>query len=343
MASRDKKWKETLSKYLKTGKDSVQILTCGNLGVGKSALVNSLIGKQVAKEETSPLSSNLDIVEYTEIVESHGSSPTGRSITVKVWEAPGYAAIRRNVKGEEAISQKSKEADLILYCMDMRQRLDTQGLAIDRLTAGNAPDIWRHAVFALTFANEIRPRPGSSEEPEEYFKCLFTEWKEEITKLLSEDLNVPEEIVKAIPIIPTGYRGTPPPDRSDWLSPFWEAAFSKFKKEAQPALLDINMERIVSGDRPPEPLTKPPGEELEPHEQPIHLSEDFQVGRSSRNSYRIIIAVIVVAAGFGALLGVMGCVRSVCVGVAGLISGTYSWLFDDLWVMYDQYVLSWRV
>ncbi len=270
-------WQAILEEYIQSGKNSLSILTCGIQGVGKSALVNALVGEKVSEEGQSARSVTKELEEYTKVW-----GETGRTINIKVWDTPGYAAItfRRNEQMEKAISSKSNEVDLVLCCMDINKRIGMEGIAIVRLTEfeDHGPEVWKHAVIALTFANKFSPQEDSNQDPKEQFNSLVTEWKGEILKLLSE-CQVSEEIAKEIPIIPTGYRETPPPDRSDWLSPFWEAAFTRAKEDAQPGLLGANMDRFVdSEERPPELLERPLEQQMESHKLPLRLSQKFLMG-----------------------------------------------------------------
>ena len=64
--------------------------------------------------------------------------------------------------------------------------------------------------------------------------------KEAIIKLLQQKLFVPEEIIKDIAIIPTGYHQRNPPDRDDWFTSFWVEAFRKTKESGLSALIGIS-------------------------------------------------------------------------------------------------------
>ena len=44
------KARDKIKQYFAKGKDSVEIVIAGKMGTGKSALVNSIVGKRVAKE-----------------------------------------------------------------------------------------------------------------------------------------------------------------------------------------------------------------------------------------------------------------------------------------------------
>ena len=153
-----------------------------------------------------------------------------------------------------AIAEHCSSCDLLIYCLDMRVRYtkdDAKG--IRELTSSIGPQVWKNTVFALTFANEVKPPPQSSASRFWYyasfgyyngrlelFKRLLSEWKESICKALEGQNALTDELA----IVPTGYRHSNPPDRKDWLAPFWFEAFRKTNKSSQPAFLGINLHRI---------------------------------------------------------------------------------------------------
>ena len=130
---------------------------------------------------------------------------------------------------------------MLLYCLDMRQRLSKDDVnAITRLTKDLGADIWKNAVFVLTFANQVQPPPESGEDQCKFFEEKFRMWKDAIIQLLQRKLSVPENIIKDIAIIPTGYQQENPPDREDWLTCFWVEAFRKVKECALPAIIGMS-------------------------------------------------------------------------------------------------------
>ena len=237
------------------------------MGVGKSALINGLIGKHVAIEAQSPNTVTAKIEDHKLTIEAADESII-KSVEVVIMDCPGLGD---PVNDEEAnlseISKHCEDADLLIYCLDMRGRMtsaDTIGMK--EFTERVGPDVWKNAIFVLTFANEVpsKPKPrgwvetftfgyyGSSDDTErkEKFRSLLTEWEETISKFFRNIVKLPEEFVCGISIVPAGYRNIPPPDRTDWFSEFWFAAISKVKDDARPALIGINLHRfkVISPD-----------------------------------------------------------------------------------------------
>ena len=259
MASNDKTT-ALIKDYIAQGKDSLSIVIAGKMGTGKSSLVNGIVGKKVADEGASAFTQTTEIKDYeAKIVTSE------KTVTVKVWDTPGLGDVFGDDEAVVSqVAQKCKETDLLLYCLDIRQRLTKDDVSgITQLTKQLGPEIWKNAVFALTFANQIKPPPDSDREQGEYFNEKFTSWKDVITMLLNTKLSIPCEIVENVAIVPTGYRQHPPPDRKEWFTPFWFEAFHKMKESAQPTLLGINLSRLTTAS--------PCGSEADPDKMPIHL------------------------------------------------------------------------
>lgn len=261
MASESDKTSALIEDYIAQGKDSLSMVIAGKMGTGKSSLINGVVGRKVAKEGASAVTQTTEIEPYEAKVVT-----SAKTVTITVWDTPGLG----DVFGDDEavvtqVSQKCKETDLLLYCLDIRQRLTKDDVSgITQLTKKLGPEIWKNAVFALTFANRIVPPPDSDREQGEYFLEIFTSWREAITMVLNRKLSVPREIVENIAIVPTGYRQQSPPDRRDWFTPFWFEAFRKMKENAQPTLLGINLSRMTTAS--------PYGLEADPDEMPIQLT-----------------------------------------------------------------------
>ena len=231
------------------------------MGVGKSSLINALIGKNLAKEAQLPNSVTDEINGYELIIKATDKS-IDKTVDVIIMDCPGLGD---PVNDEEAnlteISKHCQDADLLIYCLDMRLCMtiaDTIG--IKEFTERVGADVWKNAMFVLTFANEVpsKPKPcgwvetftfgywGSSDDMErkEEFKALLAKWEEVIPMFLRDKVKLPEELISSVSIVPAGYGKYPPPDCTDWFSEFWFAALSKVKEEAQPAPVGINLHRF---------------------------------------------------------------------------------------------------
>ena len=59
------KARDKIKQYFAKGKDSVEIVIAGKMSTGKSSVVNSLVGKQVAVESKKALSETAKLISYT--------------------------------------------------------------------------------------------------------------------------------------------------------------------------------------------------------------------------------------------------------------------------------------
>ena len=266
------KARETLKQYFTKGKDSVEIVLGGKMGTGKSTLVNSIVGKRMAEEGNKALSVTRKIVSYTKAVDIPSELLTNkRTINVVVWDTPGLGdPLGDDEATAKEIAEKCKEVDLLLYCLDIRGRFaNDDATGIKLLTKAVGQQMWKHAIFVLTFANEVEAKDGQDAATQ--LKDNITSWTDAIKDLMKNE-KFPHDIADNISIIPAGYRCYPPPGIDDWFSPFWAASFIKTKPSAQPALLGINTGRLSSKESASKDHQGKTSEE--PHEMPIRFSAD---------------------------------------------------------------------
>ena len=255
---------ELFTSYIESGKNSLKIVISGKMGVGKSSLINGLVGKEVSKEATSVMAVTNEIMSYSFTMKIEDTA-VQKTIDVTVLDTPGIAdPFRDEDTNLKAIAEHCSNCDLLIYCMDIRARFtkdDARG--IKRLTDLVGPQVWKNTVFALTFANDVKHPPQSSFRSNfwyyasfgyynaerdgrlEFFQCLRSEWENSIHQTLKHQ-NLPDTITDDLSIVPTGYRLDNPPDRNDWLTPFWCEAFRKTNESSQPTFLGINFHRMHS-------------------------------------------------------------------------------------------------
>ena len=230
----------------------VNILAIGKVGTGKSALINGLIGEEVAPESDHE-SVTTELKEY--VTELHG-------ITVKIWDTPGIT-----VNG--GFPSKVCEVDLVLYCLkmdDLRiQKADVQ--TIEYFTQAFGEEIWTNTVFALTFANKVKPTQNYKDPVihRQFFEEHLQKWGEELREAL-HGARVPNDVIDTLSFVPAGYSEdiALPNGRKDWLSRLWSACLQNVKDRAQPALLVLNTATI-------EPLAEPPADNLNQPNQELVL------------------------------------------------------------------------
>ena len=251
-----------------SGSNSVNMLVTGKTGVGKSSLINGVIGKEVAEEGDSLDRGTVEVQAFA--FKYH-------EVDITIWDSPGLQDGLD--KEEEYIRDMQRKgcanSDLVFYCAkmtDTRFRKEDHD-AIRKLTIGLGKHIWKNAIFVMTFANDVRARRerGQKLTPDEerkrnstFFKQRIEEWRAKLVGAVTE-AGVDAKVAASIPIVPAGYdQEQELPDRDNWLSPLWYASILRMKERSQPALLKANLHRIKLPDQiTPEDFDKPL------HEQPI--------------------------------------------------------------------------
>ena len=193
------------------------ILVCGKTGVGKSTLVNSILGKDVVKtggpgcrsqSQPGPFSSLSAVTAG--ITRASGNV---EGVTVTVYDSPGLQD--GHCKDESYLDQIREvfdQAHLTLYCFEMTTTrwLPSDQKAIELITKKFGMEFWSKAILVLTKANQYQ-LSKSYEDPdnkaewdkrcERAFLDIAQPFKEQLKKLLS-----PSEYssVDNIPVVAAG-------------------------------------------------------------------------------------------------------------------------------------------
>ena len=224
---------------LKTRKFS--FLITGKTGVGKSSLVNALLGRKVAKEGRKKVDCTFEVTPYRVTIDG---------VDICVWDSPGLGDGTANDEKNlaEIGSKITEKLDLVIFCLkmdDQRFRRDDKD-AFKILTENFGKKLWKNAVIALTFANKVKDPDGGDREA--YFKQDLVDWQEEIHLFLSNNLFLDPELVQSLPLVPTGYYREPSVlpsgDHKKWLSKFWVACFKTARKPTAFSLYRINSARV---------------------------------------------------------------------------------------------------
>ena len=226
---------ETLEKIFST--KSVHILFTGRTGVGKSTLINSLVGKVVATEGDSLEPETMEVQSYTTCL---------NGVDVTVWDSPGLQdGTGNNVRYVQEMRAKCGTGyDLVVYCIKMTETRFTSDEieAIKILTNEFGEGIWMNVLFVLSCVNQVI-KLAPKKDREGYLKKRFHLFKETIpTSLL--DCGIKKEIVDSIPIIPAGHMdadevgGGPvlSPLTNDWLKDFWFTSITRMKESGKPGI-----------------------------------------------------------------------------------------------------------
>ena len=242
------KMNQLLEEWMEKSEDdsnSMSILVTGKTGVGKSTLINGIIGKRVIPVEDNVLK------PATEDVEAYNL--TIGEVEIKVWDTHGFqeGASGDETKYLEDMKRNCEKVDLVLYCLrmdDTRMRPgDTH--AIKQLTSTFGKSIWDHALFVLTFANRVEPpKRKDRHKLEEYFNNTIEAWVDMLRIVLKETGVMLDTKTVSRKVVPAGYEEAHLPGRRFWLSDLWLSAFHESSSHAKPLLLAINNDRMTDED-----------------------------------------------------------------------------------------------
>ena len=220
------------------------LVTAGKPGVGKSTLINNLLGlkgEKAAKAKRSAKSVTKTVDYYER--EIHG-------ITVRIIDTPGLEARDLTREQEqEALAKLSEftngKPDLLLYCISLVGRFDDKDdRIVVKLTKVFGCEIWRHTVLVLTYGDELT----DDEEKEELLEEFTEEFEEALKKagvsdvpvksILSTQADGPNLKSKLenpqIVGIPVGQYIQKPPD---WAPLLFKEVIKRCRMNAIPALL----------------------------------------------------------------------------------------------------------
>ena len=224
-------------------RNPLKILVAGKMGVGKSSLINSIYGAELAVDAAV----TEEIVNYTANVPTPYQQDEGKEYTITFCDSPGFGDVfaTDEAKNIEELKYAVDNAHILLYCFDIRGRMSRDDVdGIVEITKQVSPDIWVNSVFTLNFCNDLRP-PKQDMDPVAHFAKSFQSWHKQITRALREMAGVPDRIVNNISITACGYREMQPPGFRNWYTTFWSTMFEKMRDEGQPMLLKLTLDRCV--------------------------------------------------------------------------------------------------
>ena len=228
-----------------TRQNRFTILITGKTGVGKSRLVNALVGERVAKEGRSKSA-------CTDTVTSYRAKING--VDVVVWDSPGLqdGTCNERLYLQDMESKLSQGFDVMIYCISMTDTrfYEADKSAIRTLTKEFGSKLWENGVVALTFAN-LKSKDPDEESDLDYFLSEKCFWEKEIDEFLAK-LKVDLQVRQQIPIVPTGnYKQLCLPGCENWLSELWIKCFNVMSISSGLAFFKINESRLKYPDSSP--------------------------------------------------------------------------------------------
>ena len=203
------------------------LLITGKTGVGKSSLVNALVGTKVAKEGRKKIATTCRVTPYQVVI---------KGVDIRVWDCSGLEDGTDNNEKclAEIASKVTEKLDLVIFCLKMDDTRLNVGdkRTLEILTNTFGKNLWKNVVMALTFANKVEH--PDREDREAYFLEELANWRETIHSFLSNNLELDPELVQSLPLVPTGYHRKPHvlPSGEYWLSKFWIACYNVARKSS---------------------------------------------------------------------------------------------------------------
>ncbi len=186
---------------------------------------------------------------------------TKENIDITVWDTPG---LMDGTGNEEIYLQDISTCPslhLKLFCIDCSQTRFVRGndnkdfVVMKKFTDAFGTEFWSNTIIVLTIANLVTSFNPSWKtlppaEMKREFKQYIDEFKQLVQTILKEDLELPEELVSKIKIVPAGYYNERSlPDREYWLSNFFfECLDALPSPEAKGALLNLNLSRFKAAN-----------------------------------------------------------------------------------------------
>ena len=200
---------QDLREYGKLG-----FLVCGKTGVGKSTLINGLVGQEVRNVNDPGLG------DYSSATFGPGTTEVEETllnidgVLVSVWDSPGLQDdTNSDEKYLENMYANCKNVDLVLYCVDMTTARWTprEVNATKLLTKKFGVEFWKRCILVMTKANMVRVPRSEKGKENEYFKRLYYNFMQQFQQQLITQ-GVVEDTARSVPAVAVGLYDVEIPD-----------------------------------------------------------------------------------------------------------------------------------
>jgi len=202
----------------------MKILVIGDCGSGKTALVNNLLGEEIAQEQAPSILSTFQGVFQGVPVTVHETSGLENP------DAEGGTELNEDLRS----LLRRGNVDVIIYCVKATETKMRNSLVNSLQRYTNMGLDWRKTVIALTFADVLpiprHVRQERSYDPVRYFNARVAEWKQTLAQTLTNRIGVPIGLARELKVAPT--TGDPAEEllnHEKWFGQMWSNVLDAIK------------------------------------------------------------------------------------------------------------------